>query len=43
MNEEIGVLERNETWEIVEKSKDKKVVDCRWIYTVKYQADGTLD
>ena len=43
MNEEMGALERNETWEIVERPKDKKTVGCRWIYTVKYQVDGTLD
>ena len=43
MNEEIRALEKNETWEIVEKPKDKKAVGCRWIYTVKYQSDGTLD
>ena len=43
MTEEMGALERNETWEIVERPKDKKTVGCRWIYTVKYQVDGTLD
>ena len=43
MNEEMGALERNETWEIVEAPKDKKAVGYRWIYIVKYQADGTLD
>ena len=43
MNEEMSALERNETWEIVERPKDKKVVGCRWIYTVKYKSDGTLD
>jgi len=43
MNEKMGALERNETWEIVERLKDKKAIGCRWIYTVKYQADGTLD
>ena len=43
MNEEMGALERNETQEIVERPKDKKEVGYRWIYTVKYQADGTLD
>ncbi|KAL2320148.1 hypothetical protein Fmac_029117 [Flemingia macrophylla] len=43
MNEEMGALERNETWEIVERPKDKKAVSCRWIYTVKYRSDGTLD
>jgi len=29
MNEEIGALERNEIWEIVERPKDKKAVGCR--------------
>ena len=43
MNEEMSALERNETWEIVERPKDKKAVGCRWVYTVKYLADGTLD
>ena len=43
MNEEMSALERNETWEIVERPKDKKAVGCRWIYTVKYKSDGTLD
>jgi len=37
MNEEMGALKRNETWEIVERPKDKKEMGCRWrIYTVKY-------
>jgi len=43
MNEEMSALERNETWEIVERPKDKKAVSCRCIYTVKYKFDGTLD
>ena len=29
MNEEMSALERNETWEIVERPKDKKAVGCR--------------
>jgi len=36
MNEEMGALERNKTWEIVERPHDKKVMGCRWIYIVKY-------
>ncbi|XP_040868452.1 uncharacterized protein [Glycine max] len=43
VNEEMGALERNEIWEIVERPKDQKTTGCRWIYTVKYQVDGTLD
>ena len=43
MNEQMGALERNETWEIAERPKDKKAVSCRWIFTAKYQSNGTLD
>ncbi|RDY01028.1 hypothetical protein CR513_15706, partial [Mucuna pruriens] len=35
-------LERNSTWNIVDKAKDKRVVGCRWIYTVKCKSNGTL-
>ena len=43
MNEEMSALEKNGTWEIVERLEDKRPVGCRWIYTMKYQSDGTLD
>ena len=29
MNGEMSALKRNETWEIVERPKDKKAVGCR--------------
>jgi len=38
-----NAFERNETWQIVERPKDKKEVGCRWIYTIKYKSDDTLD
>ena len=43
MNEEMKALEKNETWDIVKRPKDKKAVGCRWVYTVKYQSNGKLD
>ncbi|KAL5548419.1 hypothetical protein UlMin_003650 [Ulmus minor] len=36
-------LQKNETWELVDRPAGKKPVGCRWIYTVKYQADGTIE
>ena len=33
----------NETWDIVELLKGKKTVGCKWIFTIKYQADGTIE
>ncbi|RDX78328.1 Copia protein, partial [Mucuna pruriens] len=43
MKEEMKALEKNSTWEIVDRPKDKRVVGCRWIYTVKCKSDGTLE
>ena len=43
MNEEMKSLQKNETWELVEYPLGKKPVGCRWIYTVKYKADGSIE
>ena len=43
MNEEMSALEKNGTWEIVERLGDKRPMGCRWIYTLKYKSDDTLD
>ncbi|RDY14845.1 putative mitochondrial protein, partial [Mucuna pruriens] len=42
MKEEMKALEKNSTWEIVDRSKEKRVVGCRWIYIVQCKSDGTL-
>ena len=43
MNEEMKSLQKNETWELVECPLEKKPVGCRWIYTEKYKADGSIE
>jgi hypothetical protein len=43
MREEMNALERNQTWEIVELPKEKKTVGCKWVYALKYKADGSLE
>lgn len=43
MNEEMKSLLKNETWELVDRPPGKKPVGCRCVYTVKYQADGTIE
>lgn len=37
--EEIHSLEKNGTLEVVEKSKDKATIGCRWVFTVEYNYD----
>lgn len=35
MNKEIECLNKNNTWKLVEKPEDKKVLDLKWVYTKK--------
>ena len=39
----MSALEKNKTWEIVERPKGKNIVDCKWIFTLKYKAGGSLE
>ena len=43
MNEEMKSLQKNSTWKVVELPKGKKPVGCRWVFTIKYKADGTIE
>ena len=36
-------LKKNDTWEIVELLRDKRIVGCKWVFMVKYQANGSID
>ena len=38
---EIDLFERTKTWTITELPSGKEAIGCRWIYTIKYHADGT--
>ena len=40
---EIRALEKNETWEVMNLPREKKPVGCKWIFIVKYKADGTVE
>ena len=43
MTEEIRAFEQNETWEIVDPPRDKKPIGCRWVFKVKYNANGEVE
>ncbi|CAM8910995.1 unnamed protein product [Rhodiola kirilowii] len=43
MNKEIKALEGNNTWLLTDLPKNKTVVDCKWIYKIKYLADGSIE
>lgn len=42
MQDEIEVMEKNKTWELFKKPKDKEVIGVKWIYKVKYNVNGTM-
>lgn len=43
MDEEIEAMERTSTWSLVHLPHGHNVVSCKWIYKVKYNADGAID
>ncbi|KAA0041009.1 reverse transcriptase [Cucumis melo var. makuwa] len=40
---EMKALKKNNTWEIYALPKGHKPLGCKWVFTLKYKADGTLD
>ncbi|KAL9228263.1 hypothetical protein vseg_003863 [Gypsophila vaccaria] len=43
MLKEYQALENNGTWSVVNLPKGKRPIGCRWVYKVKYNADGTIE
>ena len=43
MNEEMKALQKNSMWEVVDLPEGKIPVGCRWVFTIKYKADGTIE
>jgi hypothetical protein len=43
MKEELRMIEKNQTWELVDMSKHKKPIGVKWVYRTKLNADGTIN
>ncbi|XP_078445042.1 uncharacterized protein LOC144714219 [Wolffia australiana] len=43
MDAEYAALTERQTWILVPRPLNTNIVTCRWIFTVKYHADGTVD
>ena len=43
MVDEYESIVKNSAWEIVPRPVDKSVVGSRWIYKIKYAADGSIE
>ncbi|KAL5546881.1 hypothetical protein UlMin_006568 [Ulmus minor] len=43
MQREIVALQSNDTWELVDPPPDANIIGCKWVFKLKYKADGTLE
>nr|GEW19606.1 putative ribonuclease H-like domain-containing protein [Tanacetum cinerariifolium] len=43
MNKEIKALNKNHTWGITELPPGRKPIGCKWIYNIKYKANGEIE
>ncbi|CAL8163118.1 unnamed protein product [Prunus armeniaca] len=39
----MDALNKNKTWDLVPLPRWKKAVGCRWVFTLKHKADGSID
>ena len=43
MQAEMDALQANQTWELVPLPSGEKTVGYKWVFTVKYLADGSIN
>ena len=43
MKEEMEALLKNKTWILVNLPKGQKTVGCKWVFSIKYKVDGTVE
>jgi hypothetical protein len=43
MKEELFIIERNKTWELVNRPQNRKVIEVKWVYRTKLNADGSIN
>ena len=43
MEEELSMIEKNHTWQLVQKPSDRKVTRVKWVFRTKFNADGSVN
>ncbi|KAH9705236.1 retrovirus-related pol polyprotein from transposon RE1 [Citrus sinensis] len=43
MYSELQALENNDTWTVASLPPGKRAIGCKWVYRIKYNADGTIE
>ncbi|KAK2415378.1 putative mitochondrial protein [Trifolium repens] len=43
MDDELLALDENKTWSIVDLPHGKNPIGCKWVYKIKYHANGSIE
>ena len=43
IEEELKALKESKTWEIIARPAGKKLIGCKWIFTPKFNLDGSIN
>jgi len=43
MEEELNMIEKNNTWELVDRPNDRKIIGVRWVFRTKLNLDGSIN
>ena len=43
MRTKMEAILKNNTWDLVDRPTKRKVIGTKWVYKLKYKADGTLE
>ncbi|XP_075104363.1 putative mitochondrial protein AtMg00820 [Nicotiana tabacum] len=43
MTQELNALKENETWSLVDLPIGKVPIGCKWVFKIKYRADGEVE
>ena len=36
-------LKKNRTWDVVEMPREKSPIGCKWVFTLKYKSNGSIE
>lgn len=42
MDSEMNALISTQTWELAKLSSNRKSIDCKWVFKIKYRVDGSI-
>ena len=43
MQEEYDSIMKNQTWDLVDRPVERKIIGTKWVWKAKYKSDGSLE